>query len=599
MINDSGNWPTIYNFVAAPPGSPILPKERVLTGPTGEQILKELNTVRRKARGGFGRPMIPTPNFMLRICRPPMVVACIGAAGYIGWKIGRYIDTKWLKLSGDIGTINTTTHLIDGYFKWKPGCVAAGGQPEDPDAGGRNTTVYYPIGCTTNPDGGYFVSYGVTSEYAEVSMWREACQPAGTCGPYYANHAQWARNELTLGQIVPILDSEGKWCNYTIRSNYGPGGHALCFVRYATADQVMSALGGAPLEDYTTQRVDATTQLAEPFPGDPGSASPQADAIRDSLHQRPLVRQWLGFQINAEVVGGDPTAWPRVPDCRALTRSQCDAAIASAGFSAVGGEKIVIAPDYTLGAGAVARTVPPAGSTTAPSTVIVKYVNPTPMPIKWFGAAQGETYTAYLARLRAAGWLGTALVTQLGVNGGDPAYGAGGVPCTNVIPGTGIAATTTVQFFVNPSSFSGGSSSRGWDCGQAIPGGRECEYDADFFEETGGAFVDWDFIMSGADFSQSTKDAHQAACVEAWAWFEANHGFGSTSERLYLTLKDKENVIPALTSDGSQGSDWDKWEWGPYTANGLTFVVHAYKKKTSPYQLSNLYQKITFRTLIE
>ena len=40
-------------------------------------------------------------------------------------------------------------------------------------------------------------------------------------------------------------------------------------------------------------------------------------------------------------------------------------------------------------------------------------------------------------------------------------------------------------------------------------------------------------------------------------------------------------TILELTADGRNIEEWRKWEWGPFTINGLTFVVHAFKNEVT------------------
>lgn len=74
-------------------------------------------------------------------------------------------------------------------------------------------------------------------------------------------------------------------------------------------------------------------------------------------------------------------------------------------------------------------------------------------PFEWLPAQPLESYEAYVTRLRAAGWLGTATKMTLGPANGDPEYGASGVPCTSVAAGAQIGAGTGVAIYENPAIF--------------------------------------------------------------------------------------------------------------------------------------------------
>lgn len=202
-----------------------------------------------------------------------------------------------------------------------------------------------------------------------------------------------------------------------------------------------------------------------------------------------------------------------------------------------------------------------------------------------------ETYADYLNRLRVLGWVGTARLIQLDEANGDPAYGPGGVPCTSVIQGTPTPPALPVAFYVNPASFSGGSSSSGWNCGSGVPAPPgDCEYDH--------AYVPYPTWQEGLDWVD--RLAYERACQDAWNYFVANGGTsGQPGSPIGGRIKNPD-VVAALTADQSDIDDWEKVEWGPYSIHGLTFVVHAYRNKhtTEVKTISGLDYKVKFRTEI-
>jgi hypothetical protein len=128
--------------------------------------------------------------------------------------------------------------------------------------------------------------------------------------------------------------------------------------------------------------------------------------------------------------------------------------------------------------------------------------------ILWPSANRPETYDDYLARLRNAGWVGSATTVELDDDLGDPAYGSQGVPCTSVIPGVRIFINQGVTFFRNPVGYSAGSGG-GWEggCGggdSTPPPEEKCK----FLQSLG---RDWKTVRL------NNPSFYDAACAQAWA----------------------------------------------------------------------------------
>jgi hypothetical protein len=84
----------------------------------------------------------------------------------------------------------------------------------------------------------------------------------------------------------------------------------------------------------------------------------------------------------------------------------------------------------------------------------------------WPAPNPTETYPAYVNRLRADGWLGTATVDELSPLESDPAYGPSGIPCTTVENGDVIGSGSAVTFYRNSTVFSSDEhGSGGGSCG--------------------------------------------------------------------------------------------------------------------------------------
>jgi hypothetical protein len=182
-----------------------------------------------------------------------------------------------------------------------------------------------------------------------------------------------------------------------------------------------------------------------------------------------------------------------------------------------------------------------------------------------------ETYEDYVARLRSRGWLGAATVVELGIDEGDPAYGARGVPCTSVRVGVRTPPEADITFYVNPSIFMGGSSSADWDCSAPPPPPivtPRCEYDDGVSE------FSWKLAM------EYWPGPHQQACADAWQQFLSLGGLSLLGHPESNTGNKIKNpaIIEAIEARyNTPISEWRKWEWGPFQINGLSFVVHAYK----------------------
>lgn len=126
-----------------------------------------------------------------------------------------------------------------------------------------------------------------------------------------------------------------------------------------------------------------------------------------------------------------------VPDCAGLTVSACQTAYAAADFTGTvinDGAVDFAGADVTKPAGSIVTQDHAAGSSIDFSSDLHVNVNPDEdnMPFQYFRPLQGETYDAYVARLQAAGWLGTATYIDLTETTGDPDLGPNGVPQVGV-----------------------------------------------------------------------------------------------------------------------------------------------------------------------
>jgi hypothetical protein len=330
---------------------------------------------------------------------------------------------------------------------------------------------------------------------------------------------------------------------------------------------------------------------------DPGSGSTTANTVRTILTSASLAAQIaIAKTVDPNYQGPGFT----MPDCHGLAASACESAV-SAAATAAGAtvpsftEKVDLRLlDLSQPAGAVLVTAPAAASFGLPSTVALSE-NPNPKPLVLPAANPNETYPNHINRLRGLGWVGTATPVQLDRANGDPAYGADGVPCRNLLPAVPVAPNYPLTFYRNPTTFSGssGGSVSSWDCRS---GGAStnplCEYDEYVF-----VHYTWE---TGRQYA--TVGKYDQACLDAWNAFLPVRDSLTPGKELHSGIPKDPAVITYLTGDGkSVKKDWEKFEYGPFTISSggqsLTYVVHTYRNKKT-FELRHGFDKVKFRTEI-
>lgn len=236
-----------------------------------------------------------------------------------------------------------------------------------------------------------------------------------------------------------------------------------------------------------------------------------------------------------------------------------------------------------------------------------RYPDPVDLEVVWSAPVAGETYSAYVSRLQAQGWIGTAVVTTLDPSDEDPNYGPGGVPCTSIESGEHVLRDQTVTFYVNPSPLgTGGQDSTGDDCHvgdvtvpppDASPTTGTCEYDLTIPNLA----ASWEVSRRYGDPTRFDD-----ACQAAWDYFLYSTP-GATADTAQSDPNTGRLMDPdlraALTADGSDISDWEKIFWGPFTITSrgetLSFVVKGYRNKlTNELNLSRDF-KVKFETELD
>lgn len=147
------------------------------------------------------------------ICTSVGVVACIGGAGYVGWKIGGAIN-RWLGISASfMPRYNTTSHLSGAWWSYRT------------DLGNTIQTAPHAPGFNVR---------GVTSTGVSVDVGRINCNASRTgpgnlpCSDFYANFKQvldaqpgsaayWGqgRRPAATGRVTP---STPLWTTFSLSS---------------------------------------------------------------------------------------------------------------------------------------------------------------------------------------------------------------------------------------------------------------------------------------------------------------------------------------------------------------------------------------------
>ena len=214
---------------------------------------------------------------------------------------------------------------------------------------------------------------------------------------------------------------------------------------------------------------------------------------------------------------------------------------------------------------------------------------------EWSSAEPLESYSAYLARLRTAGWLGTATVVTLQDTDGDPDFGASGVPCTSVASGAVIGSTTPVTIYKNATTFgSGYPSSGGPNCNgrlQTTQYGNRCRL-------TSGS---WDQERIGLETE------YDAECVAAWTDFWANQPWFSPIDGTVLTtvgLRDMfdatklgdTDLLSILDGIDPVRTHWIKGSTPVWTTpNGNDYEIHFYRNTSTGLVYFDIDWKAKFR----
>lgn len=360
----------------------------------------------------------------------------------LGWTIGRTIDTQWLHLSGNIGT-RSGVDSAQWYFN--------------------------------SASGGYWIlMLGVSGLGARASILTQLdgskCLATGTVTQTCGNMNSQTRIEQNAYwdafAAKRLEGGVGAWVDQ--RPLFGSGGcigavstYQGCYVQVKQEDAMEAATGAngdpEPFVAQTTPNGNRASSVPAPSATPPVWTDAAGAAARAALVEDAATAQ-AGAGTSAETGtvsyeagrSVDPTwdgydgAVMTMPSCAGLTAAGCTAVLQAAGWVGSSSTIELGRPGavLTFAPGAVVTTSPGVGVEITTTTEIEYRLNPDPLPLELPSPLGGETYDAYLARLRAIGWVGTAIVIELDGLAAVPQLGPD-APATIETP-TG-SSTTTVQ----------------------------------------------------------------------------------------------------------------------------------------------------------
>jgi hypothetical protein len=298
------------------------------------------------------------------------------------------------------------------------------------------------------------------SAFASRQLWRQYGAPPPYCFIAQQGSCQPGENPDSgdlLGQLALQTSSPLSFVGVVV-------GGASSWARWATPAQVEKAMH--PVRAAPTpppEPVNATQTLNVPPKSGYGSSSSYSD-VRTAVDKLGTdAAKWIAAQL-PDSPYADPTGTPTsftMPDCHGISVSECVDLINTTWVDNENDAPNVQTTTYPVGdpdvCGACVLTSDPAAGSVvgapAPSTVTLTINPPTealPFQLPELDDAN-ETYTQYVTRLRALGYLGTitrvnlteeTMVEQLGPN----------VPAYVHVPAVGLQAPTTVPMAFPPAT---------------------------------------------------------------------------------------------------------------------------------------------------
>lgn len=387
-------------------------------------------------------------------------ITLVPTAFAAGWKIGRVIDEKFLHLSGNIGIYDSTL-TAGALWTYSP------------------TYDVWFLQVTAH------ASSGLSGSRIEVPTQTGGakCSSSANCGSQWAIWKYWYEAMVSVGSGT--VGSTRSAYGHSSTYNCGNGAGGDCMVWTWTGPALEETLGANELpEPYVSQTVNRTSTIASPVLPTWGSAA-QADSVAalvedaataEAAAATPAEEDTSAWQAGTSVdpdwsgyEGGNIT----MPDCDGLTSVECADLLEAAGHlgTITELELDIATADVSRPAGAVVTQSPGATVEFSSTDDVELTLNPDPMPVVLPAPLPTETYTAYIARLAALGWVGTATVTELSEAVGVPALGPAApvtvrIPTIGTIPGRTIGLPggwptpdprveidTPIEFWKNPTTY--------------------------------------------------------------------------------------------------------------------------------------------------
>lgn len=320
----------------------------------------------------------------------PLAAAAVG----LGWSIGRTIDTKWLHLRYRFANWGSTTGGDSSYdvmaVKWS----------YVPSPGEWRLMIGYRV----HNVGSYTNTFG----------WQLSCTGSGCGSSDTQNNA--------IGAVVHSYVATLGGGTFT-QSNSVAGDTTRVIERYVmTAPQMTAAFDVDVFRDKTgSDTAQISTSSYNPSATSQGYAdqAAQDSAFIAALQADDSAPQGLNAadQALSDDAPNQLNSSGIMPDCFGLTFTACQSAIADAGLD-IGQVTIteVEAPIdgavITQPAGAIVdQSVAAGSSVTLPATLTLTE-NPDPLPLELPQPEPNETYTDYITRLEALGYVGTVTSIQ-------------------------------------------------------------------------------------------------------------------------------------------------------------------------------------------
>lgn len=481
-----------------------------------------------------------------------------GALG-VGWLIGRGIDQKFLHLSGDIGQFSDTHSYLSSSMWVHATASSIYGQPYmEPKANG------YVLEWRA-----FYIAGNLPFAKEDCSGPGKDCSIVGDGRDWSANHEAYQFESLVQLSTLNHLDA------------YSCGSGCQAYFReISEADFRGRFQPDAAPTDYVGQA--HALQSTIPTPVKPAFDSAAGQDIRDRILADNDTAAWVAHELDPGHNQDPYSPTSTVPDCLGLSVADCTTRIRDMGFTGTINDVELGLDDAVLTepAGAVLSTSPAGGATADKTATITITNNPTPLPIVWLAPQFEETYSAYVARLRASGWVGTEMTVSLSSEDGEDDFAADGAPCTSVLAGTRVWPGDGATIYRNPTSFADTDADSGNPgCGAATPSGAgqdECGMSGHRFKDLLADPVNGDF--------------YRQACADAWAYLRASgilRADGTLDPAVVAAARDfkageelgNPKVKQALTADGSQMSDWEKVASLPIVGAPRPIHLRFYRKK--------------------